>query len=85
MRGRRLPSIKQLRSAAWSQVRWTSAAAIPEGNGGSGPSPLTVEMGSPVPMLIAMIEALLTSYRPGLIIHDTLSGRRCSRSPKTWV
>jgi hypothetical protein len=67
-----LPSIKQLRSAAWSQVRWTSGAATHAGNGGSDSSPLTAEMGSPVPTLIAMTEALLTSYRPGLIIHDTL-------------
>jgi hypothetical protein len=66
-----LPSIKQLRSAAWSQVRWTGAATH-GGNGRLDPSPLTVEMGSPVPTLIAMTEALLTSYRPGLIIHDTL-------------
>jgi predicted glycosyltransferase len=67
-----LPSIRQLRSVAWSPVRWTSGPASHVGNGRSEPAPATVEMGSPAPTLIAMTEALLTSYRPGLIIHDTL-------------
>lgn len=67
-----LPSIKQLRSAAWSQVRWTGGAPPDAGSGRSGPPPMTVEMGSPAPTLIAITQTLLTSYRPGLVIHDTL-------------
>ncbi len=67
-----LPSVSQLRSAAWSDIRWSSGAVAHTANGAPDLPSLTVELASPVPALLAMTQALVATYGPGLVIHDTL-------------
>jgi len=67
-----LPPIDQLQSAAWSAIRWSSGATGHSVNGAPDPTSLVVELASPLPTLMAMTQAMVATYRPGLVIHDTL-------------